>query len=154
MKICLDNPSLNNLQMTHNEKHSPKIHRIKVICTERVDSGDFVEFANQLISLGIVRQTYDVLSDCLYFYSKDALLTKFPMSEICISKKERELIVGDQLDIDELKSAINSFDKHELSVNEFHLELAKAGIVYVSVNLDKQIIYYLSQDSNHYIETY
>lgn len=134
---------------------SPEIYKIKTICIERAkNSVDFIEFTNQLISLGVVRQTYDVLSDYLYFYSKDALLTKFPMSEICSFKIERKLIVGDQLDIDKLRSAIDSIDKNEVSASEFHLEIAKAGIVYVDVNLDNRIIYYLSQNSSHYIENY
>ena len=134
---------------------STDIQKIKELCTERAESsGDFIIFANQLISLGVIRQTYDVVENCFYFYSKDALLTKLPRSKIGNLKTEQKLIIEDQLDVDKVKSTINSFDKHELSVDEFHLELAKAGIVYISVNLDKQIIYYLSQDSNHYIETY
>ncbi|GGI78121.1 DUF1398 family protein [Legionella impletisoli] len=128
---------------------------IKQLCVERYyNPGDFVEFTDKLLSLGVIRQTYDVLQNGLIFYSKDAVLYHLPVSEVDSSIDESSFDIGDSLDLTRIKSAIQNFDEDKLSVNEFHHEVACAGIVYVSVHLNQRTIYYLSQDGKYFLETY
>lgn len=89
------------------------------------------------MSLGIIRQTYDVLENSLYFYSKETMLYRLPVSEIEKSDSA-PYIIGDTLDVAKVKSAIEDLEEKKLSIIEFHRELAKAGVVYVSVFLNKK----------------
>lgn len=129
--------------------------KIKQLCVDRYRSpGDFIEFTNKLISLGIIRQTYDVLENSLYFYSKDAMLYQLPASEIEKVAVGSGFVIGNTLDSGKVKIAIDNLDNKKLTVFEFHRELAKAGVVYVSVFLNKNRAYYFGQDGNYFLETY
>ncbi len=112
---------------------------------------DFNEFANALLALGVIRQTYDVLVNSLYFYAPDNLMYHLPLSDI---EEGSQLVIGDKLEIHKVKEAIENIDKGKLSVFEFHREIARAGIVYVSVFLNNKAIYYLSQNGEYYLEKY
>lgn len=128
--------------------------KIKILCLDRAQfPGDFIEFTNALMSLGVIRQTYDVLDNSLCFYSKDTMIYRLPMSEIEKSGSTK-FIIGDELDVTMVKSAIAHIDEKKLSAFEFHKELAKAGVVYVSVFLNKKAIYYFGQNGNYFLETF
>ena len=129
--------------------------QIKALCVDRYRApGDFVKFTDQLMKLGVIRQTYDVTNDELAFYSKDSMLYHFPAAEIDKSIDKNSFIFGESLDLDILKNAIDKFDHNKLSVVEFHKEVARAGIVYVSVYLKQRKIYYLSQNGKYFLESY
>ncbi|HAT9712934.1 TPA: hypothetical protein JBD70_15370 [Legionella pneumophila subsp. pneumophila] len=66
------------------------------------------------MSLGVIRQTYDVLENSLYFYSKDTMLYRLPMSEIEKSDGIK-FIIGDTLDVARVKNAIENLDEKKLS---------------------------------------
>ncbi|WP_058524204.1 DUF1398 family protein [Legionella birminghamensis] len=141
-----------SLAMENNPSEIQK--KIKTLCLDRAQSpGDFTEFTNTLMSLGIIRQTYDVLENSLYFYSKETMLYRLPVSEIEKSDSA-PYIIGDTLDVAKVKSAIEDLEEKKLSIIEFHRELAKAGVVYVSVFLNKKTIYYFGQDAKYFLEAY
>ncbi len=128
---------------------------IKQLCLDRYRTlGDFIEFANHLMSLGVTRQTYDVVNDNLTFYSTNKMLWHLSGSEIDKSISKDSFIFGESLNLDTLKNAIANIDTNTISATEFHQEVAKAGIVYVSVHLKQQKIYYLSQDGEYFLESY
>jgi hypothetical protein len=115
--------------------------------------GAFDEFASQLLELQIIRQTYDVLLDELLFYSADQLIVRFPAADIEGYHREQPFIIADTVDLELLKKSIDDFDQGRISKSlEFHRQIAKAGIVYVSVYLPSRKIYYLSQDGQYYLE--
>jgi uncharacterized protein YbcV (DUF1398 family) len=138
-----------------------KGHTYRIIVSELATSsdryrspGDFVQFANKLMALGVIRQTYDVLNDDLSFYSKDAMLYHFSASEIDKSIYKNAFHSGEAFDLDKLKKAIENLDSKKISAVEFHQEIAQAGIAYVSVFLKQRKIYYLSQDGKYFLERY
>lgn len=139
--------------MQNDSSHIQK--EIKTLCIDRIRfPGDFTEFTNRLMSLGVIRQTYDVLENSLSFYSKDALLYHLPMSEIETSSDQKRFVIGDTLDMVRVKSAIDNIDNQKRSIFEFHRELAQAGIVHVSVFLNQKTVYYFSQDGKYFLEMY
>lgn len=128
---------------------------IKELCADRLrEPGDFTIFSDKLMSLGIIRQTYDVLEDSLYFYSKNERLYYLPVSEIAQESRQSPVVVGDILDEIKVRNAINKLDEKKLTVLEFHSELARAGVVYISVFLNTKKIYYFGQDGRYFLETY
>ena len=130
-------------------------NKIKHLCIERYQSpGNFFEFANKLIALGVVRQTYDVLRDDLAFYSKNKMVYHLAASEIDKSIYKSSFHFNESLKLDELKNAIEEIDSKKISAVEFHKKIAEAGIVYVSVYLEQRKIYYLSQDGKYFLELY
>lgn len=129
--------------------------QIKALCIDRYYSpGDFVQFANKLQTLGVIRQTYDVINDELAFYSKNSMLYHFPAVEINKSIDKKLFVFGESLNLDILKKALYALDHNKISVVKFHKEVARAGIVYVSVYLKQRKIYYLSQDGKYFLESY
>lgn len=141
-----------SLNMQNESSEIPQ--KIKKLCLARAQSpGDFTMFTDALMSLGVIRQTYDVLDNSLYFYSEDTMLYRLPLSEI--EKHDSiKFIVGKTLHPAQVKSAIENLDEKKLSILEFHRKLAKAGVVYVSVFLNKKTIYYFGQDAKYFLETY
>lgn len=129
--------------------------KINQLCVDRYKSPDnFINFSNELLSLGVVRQTYDVLENNLNFYTKNAMVYHLPAFELEKSSTSSKFVIGSTLDLERLRKSLKNLDNKKLSIYEFHREIAKAGVVYVSVFLDKKIIYYLSQDGKHFIESY
>ena len=128
---------------------------IKRLCVERYKNpGDFIEFAESLRSLGIVRQSYDVLSNSLIFYNHDATICQIAVEEIEPSIEKKAFSIGKVLNINQLQKAIENFDNNQLTVLEFHQEVAASGIVYVSVFLNQNKIYYMGQDGSHFVELF
>lgn len=129
--------------------------QIKALCIDRYHSpGDFVQFANKLKTLGVIRQTYDVINDELAFYSKNSMLYHLPAVEINKSIDKNLFTFGESLNLNILKKALYAIDHNKISVVKFHKEVARAGIVYVSVYLKQRKIYYLSQDGKYFLESY
>lgn len=90
--------------------------KIKMLCLDRAESsGDFIEFTNALRSLDVIRQTYDLLENSLYFYSKDAMLYRLPISEMEKSNVTK-LVIGDTLDVAMVQSAIENFDEKNIGL--------------------------------------
>lgn len=130
-------------------------NKIKKLCENRYRSpDDFIEFADKLMSLGVVRQTYDVLEDDLIFYSKNAMIYHLKSSEIDKSIPKNPSAIGESLDLNRLKKSIDNIDTKQTSAVQFHQELARSGVVYVNVYLKQRKIYYLSQDGQYFLETY
>ncbi len=128
---------------------------IRRLCIERYEApGDFIEFTDKLMSLGVIRQTYDVINDDLVFYSKDKLLYHLSAAEINKAISVDACNFAESLNLHHLKTAIANIDSRKISAVEFHQEVAKAGIVNVSVYLKQRKIYYLSQDGEYYLEVY
>ena len=128
--------------------------KIRSLCIARYQNpGDFNQFSLALLALGVVRQTYDGLENTIVFYSKNQIIYRLFLEEIDPSSAIKDYL-GNFLDLDHLKKAILRFDNRELSVIAFHRELARAGIIYVSVFIPQQKIYYLSQDGEYFIENY
>ncbi|RUR19039.1 DUF1398 domain-containing protein [Legionella sp. km535] len=129
--------------------------QIKTLCVDRYRApGDFIQFTDKLMKLGVVRQTYDVTNDELAFYTKNSMLYHFPAAEIDKSIDKNSFTFGEYLDLDILKNALDKFDHNKISVVTFHKEIARAGVVYVSVYLKQRQIYYLGQDGKYFLERY
>ena len=91
----------------------------------------------------------------LLFYSKSQFIFTLPISEIDKTSDMYPFSIGDVFNLDTVKKAIMDFDSGIISsATAFHSEIALAGIVYVSVHLVPRKIYYLSQDAQHYLESY
>lgn len=162
LKICflvllITTLSLSLFARSNNMHHqlTEAQRKIKALCVDRYRSpGDFVEFTNKLMSLGVIRQTYDVLQDDLMFYSKEQMLYHLPASEIDPSIDKNSFEFGDSFDLGKVKKAIEKLDMKKITAAEFHHEVAQAGIVYVSVYLKQRKIYYMSQDGQYFLESY
>lgn len=142
--------------MSHALKRKTEIQdEIKRLCMERYKNpGDFTEFVENLKSLGVARQCYDVLSNNLIFYNDESLICHFVVEDIDPEIERKSFTIGNVLNVKQLQKAIDHFDNHQLSVFEFHQEVAASGIVYVSVFLNQHKIYYIGQDGNHFIELF
>lgn len=133
----------------------PPNTQIISICEERYQHpGPFEEFTARLLDLQVIRQTYDVVNDELFFYSADLLLLRLPMTEIKSYSRSDPFVIGKEFSQPILEKALESFDSEKISVNEFHKQVALAGIVYVSVHIPNRKIYYLSQDGQFYLESF
>lgn len=115
---------------------------------------DFSKFTAKLQTLGVIRQTYDVLQDEIAFYSKNAMLYHFPVSALDKASSRKLTQIATTLNTDRLKQAIKNIDERKISVGAFHEELANSGIVYVSVYLQPKTIYYFAQNGEYYLEKY
>ncbi len=116
--------------------------------------GPFEEFTARLLDLQVIRQTYDVVGDELFFYSADQLLLQLPATDVKGYSRSFPFVVGEKFNQRMLEKALEDFDSGKLSVVEFHKQLALAGIVYVSVHIPARKIYYLSQDGQSYLELF
>lgn len=115
---------------------------------------NFGEFSTQLQDLLVVRQTYDVVTDELFFYSSDQLLLQIYAHDVKGYIWDQPFVVAEKYNQQLLEKALEDFDSKKITVGEFHKQLAAAGIVYVSVHLPSRKIYYLSQDGQFYLEAY
>ncbi|WP_028384858.1 DUF1398 family protein [Legionella moravica] len=82
------------------------------------------------------------------------MLYHFPAAAIDKSIDKNSFTFGEYLDLDILKNALDKFDHNKISVVTFHKEIARAGVVYVSVYLKQRQIYYLGQDGKYFLERY
>lgn len=116
--------------------------------------GSFEEFTARLLDLQVIRQTYDVITDELFFYSADQLLLQFPTTDLKGYTPSDPFVIGEEFNLDMLEKALEDFDSGKISVTEFHKQVAASGIVYVSVHIPTRKIYYLSQDGQFYLESF
>lgn len=116
--------------------------------------GSFEEFTARLLDLQVIRQTYDVVRDELFFYSADQLLLQLPAADVKGYNRTVPFVIGEEFNQSILEKALGNFDSGKISVVEFHNQLASAGIVYVSVHIPTRKIYYLSQDGQFYLESF
>lgn len=106
------------------------------------------------MDLGIVRQTYDVISNELFFYSEDTLIYHISAKELHNDIDVNTFKIGSHLNIEMVKQIIANFDANKLSVPEFHQQIAHAGVVSVSLYLRQEKIYYMGQDAEYFLESY
>ena len=132
----------------------PNTEIIRIVEEQCLHPGPFEEFAARLLNLQVIRQTYDVVNDELFFYSTDQLLLQLPARNVkgCIQSKP--FVVGEKFNSSMLEKSLEDFHAGKISVVDFHRQLALSGIVYVSVHILSRKIYYLSQDGQFYLETF
>lgn len=116
--------------------------------------GPFEEFTARLLDLQVIRQTYDVVSDELFFYSKDQLLLQVHATDVKGYGHSQPFLFAEEFNISILEKALEDFDAGKISIVDFHRQLALSGIVYVSVHIPARKIYYLSQDGQFYLESF
>lgn len=116
--------------------------------------GPFEEFIARLTDLQVTRQTYDVVSDKLFFYSSDQLLLQLHAIDIKGYTHAEPFVIAKEYNQGILEKSLEDFDSGRISVVEFHRQLGLAGIVYVSVHIPSRKIYYLSQDGQFYLESF
>lgn len=114
--------------------------------------GPFEEFTARLLDLQVIRQTYDVITDELFFYSADQLLLQLQATDMKGYSHSQPFVIAKEFHSDILKKALEDFDSEKISAVEFHQQLALSGIVYVSVHIPARKVYYLSQDGQFYLE--
>ena len=102
----------------------------------------------------MIRQTYDVVSDELFFYSTDQLLLQLPATDVKGYIQSQPFVIAEKFNSSMLEKALEDFDAGKISVADFHRQLALSGIVYVSVHIPARKIYYLSQDGQSYLESF
>lgn len=127
---------------------------ISIVEDRYLDPGPFEEFTARLLDLQVIRQTYDVVKDELFFYSEDQLLLQLHVTDLKGYRHTQPMVIAEEFNQDILEKSIEDFDSGKISVTEFHQQLALAGIVYVSVHIPSRKIYYLSQDGQFYLETF
>lgn len=132
----------------------PNAQIISIIEERYHHPGPFEEFTARLLDLQVVRQTYDVVSDELFFYSADQLLLKLPAADVKDYNRSVPFVIGTEFNQPTLEKALEDFDSGKISVLEFHKQLALAGIIHVSVHIPARKIYYLSQDGQSYLESF
>lgn len=116
--------------------------------------GPFEEFTARLLDLQVIRQTYDVISDELFFYSTDQLLLQLSATDVKGYSHSQSFVFSKEFNLSMLEKALEDFDAKKISVANFHRQLALSGIVYVSVHIPARKIYYLSQDGQFYLESF
>lgn len=119
-----------------------------------LNPGPFEQFTARLLDLEVIRQTYDVVSDELFFYSADQLLLQLHAIDVKGYSYSDPFVFAEEFNSSLLEKAIEDFDGGKISVVEFHRQLAAAGIVYVSVHIPSRKVYYISQDGQLYLETF
>lgn len=124
----------------------PSAQIINIVEERCHNPGPFEEFAARLLDLQVIRQTYDVVSDELFFYSTDQLLLQLPATDVKGYSHSTSFVIGKEFNQDMLEKALEDFDSGKIPVVEFHKQLALAGIVYVGVYIPTRKIYYLSLD--------
>jgi uncharacterized protein YbcV (DUF1398 family) len=127
---------------------------ISIVEERCLHPGPFEEFTARLLDLQVIRQTYDVVSDELFFYSADQLLLHLHATDLKGYSNSQSCEFADQYNQSILEKSLEDFDSGKISVVEFHRQLALAGIVYVSVHIPTRKVYYLSQDGQFYLETF
>lgn len=125
---------------------------LKIVEERYLHPGPFEEFAARLLDLQVIRQTYDVITEELFFYSTDQLLLKLHVRDLKGYNPSQPLTIKDNFDLSLLERALEDFDAGKISVIEFHKKIALSGIVHVSVFVPARKIYYLSQDGQFYLE--
>lgn len=116
--------------------------------------GPFEEFTARLQDLQVIRQTYDVITDELFFYSADQLLLHLHAADVKGYIRSHPFVIAEEFNLNILEKALEDFDSSKISVVEFHKQLGSAGIVYVSVHIPSRKIYYLSQDGQFFLESF
>lgn len=132
----------------------PNTQIISIVEERCLHPGPFEEFTARLLDLQVIRQTYDVVSDELCFYSTDQLLLQLPARDVKGYKHSQPFVIAEEFDSSMLEQAIEDFDAGKISVVDFHKQLALSGIVYVSIHIPARKIYYLSQDGQFYLESF
>lgn len=127
---------------------------ISIVEERCLHPGSFEEFATRLLNLNVIRQTYDVVNDELFFYSADMLLVHLHATDLKGYDHFQPRVIADTFDSKILEKALEEIDSGKISVSEFHKQLGLAGIVYVSVHIPARKIYYLSQDGQSYLESF
>lgn len=127
---------------------------ISLVEARCLNPGPFEEFTAQLLDLQIIRQTYDVVSDELFFYSRDRLVLQLPANKIKGYRQSQPFVIHEKFNQAQFENALEAFDAGDISVADFHQQLALSGIVYVSVHIPAGNIYYLTQDGQHHLETF
>lgn len=132
----------------------PNTEIISLVEERYLNPGSFEEFTARLLDLNVIRQTYDVVSDELFFYSADQLLLQLYARDLKGYTHAHPFVIGDKFNSGILEKALQDFDAGKISVAEFHRQVALSGIVYVSVHIPSRKIYYLSQDGQSYLESF
>lgn len=114
----------------------------------------FEEFCRELLDLGIIRFTYDAVSNEMSFYNHNALVWSTKRNDIEQSKNAESWIVGKYLDKDRVERAINAIDNANTDPVSFHRELFNAGVISVILYIVQRINYYLGVDGEVFIERY
>lgn len=132
----------------------PSTQIINIVEERYINPGSFEEFINRLLDLQVIRQTYDVVSDELLFYSQDQLLLTIRAADLKGYSHSHPFVISEEFNLPMLEKAIQDIDAGNISVAEFHKQVALSGIVYVSVHIPVRKIYYLSQDGQFYLESF
>jgi hypothetical protein len=127
---------------------------ISIVEERCLHPGPFEEFTARLLDLQVIRQTYDVVSDELFFYSADQLLLQLHATDVKGYVHSQPFVIAEEFNLRILEKSLEDFDSGKITVVEFHKQLASAGIVYVSVHIPTRKIYYLSQDGQFYLECF
>lgn len=127
---------------------------ISIVEERYLNLGSFEEFTARLLNLNVIRQTYDVVSNELYFYSKDQLLLQLPAQDVKGYSPQEPFVIGEKFNSSILEKGLEDIDAGNISIVEFHKQLALSGIVYVSVHIPNRKIYYLSQEGHFYLESF
>ena len=132
----------------------PNAEILSIVEERCLHPGPFEEFTARLLDLKVIRQTYDVVSDELFFYSADQLLLQLHATDVKGYNHSQPFVIADEFNSGILEKALEDFDAGKISVVEFHRQLASSGVVYVSVHIPIRKIYYLSQDGQFYLESF
>lgn len=127
---------------------------ISIVEERCANPGPFEEFTARLLDLKVIRQTYDVIRDQLFFYSADQLLLQLHATDVKGYSQPQPFEIAEEFNSTMLEKALEDFDAGKISIADFHRQLALSGIVYVSVNIPARKIYYLSQDGQFYLESF
>lgn len=134
--------------------YMPNTQILSIVEERCLHPGPFEGFTARLLDLQVIRQTYDVVNDELFFYSTDQLLLQLPATDVKGYIQPQPFVIAEKFNSSMLEKALEDFDAEKISVADFHRQLALSGIVYVSVHIPARTIYYLSQDGQFYLETF
>ena len=89
--------------------------------------GPFEDFAAQLTKLGVVRFTFDALTNQMLFYTNDQVVHTHTRQELVQSQAEASWTLGKALNIAALEKTILDLDEGRIDAIEFHREMHAAG---------------------------
>ena len=110
------------------------------------DEIDFEQFSNELLRLGVESMTFDFVKRHHAFYASGNAVVDHPL------KDDRPFNIASVFSKEKIVEALAAFDSRQITVKQFHVALASAGVSFAHVYLRATRAIYLSPQGEFYLE--
>lgn len=125
---------------------------IKESMLKHYGSGSFDDFAKEMLKLGVMRITHDALLNESHFYAEAKHIYTMKMESLVEAQKEPWILGA--FNALKVQKAISDYDGEKIDAVQFHKDIFSAGVVFGTVFLKAQKIYYQGADGQSYEENY